>query len=125
MGLNDLSGQGLPLASRFTKGNANYFLGPAAIATDFLNPVSVSDAGALPPGAASARVIDSQAKDVLKKIQAGYAKTGITFNPASDYGGEPLYELNKPTGETFAFVSLVSFQGSSLMVLWINNPNGV
>lgn len=124
MGLNDLSGQGLPLATDFVKGNATSFLGPTALATDFRNPVSVAAAGALPPGAASARRIDSQAKDVLKKIQAGYANTGITFNPASDYGGEPLYELKKPTGETFAFVSLVSFQGSSLMVLWTDNPNG-
>ncbi|PZO12371.1 MAG: hypothetical protein DCF25_17765 [Leptolyngbya foveolarum] len=124
MGLNDLSGLGLPLASAFSKGNAEYFLGPTAIATDFRNPVGVGDADALPPGAASARVIDSQAKDVLKKIKAGYANTGIVFSQVSNYGSEPLYALENTTGETFAFFSLVSFQGSSLMVLWTSNPNG-
>ncbi len=124
MGLNDLSELGLPPASAFSKGNAEYFLGPTAIATDFRNPVGVGDADALPPGAASARVIDSQSKDVLKKIKAGYANTGIVFSQASDYGSEPLYALENTTGETFAFFSLVSFQGSSLMVLWTSNPNG-
>ena len=103
MGLNDLSGQGLPLASSFSKGNAEYFLVPTAIATDFRNPVGVGDADALLPGAASARVIDSQAKNVLKKIKAGYANTGIVFSQVSDYGSEPLYQSEKSTDETSAF----------------------
>lgn len=124
MGLNDLSGQGLPLAESFPQGNANHFLGQSALATDYLNPVSVGEAGALPDLAVSARVIDSQPKDVLRKVESGYAGMGITFNPVPDYGAEPLYELKKPTGETFAFVSLVSFPGSTLMVLWQDNPNG-
>ena len=114
----------LPLASSFTRGNSQFFLGPAALATDFRNPVTAGDPNALPPAAATAKYTDKQPKDVLKQVQASFSNTGLTFAQVADYGGEPLYELKKATGETFAFVSLVGFQGSTLTVIWTQNPNG-
>ena len=114
----------MPLASSFSKNNANYFLGPTALSTNFQNPVKANDLGALPTGAATAKYTDKQPKDVLQQVQSSFAPTGVTFTQVGEYGQEPLYELKKPTGETFAFVSLVGFQGSTLTVVWTQNPNG-
>ena len=121
-GLNEYSE--MPLADAFAKGNAAYFLGPVALNTNFQNPVGAGDSGALPDGAATAKYTDKQPKDVLKQVQASFGPTGVTFTQVGEYGQEPLYELKKPTGETFAFVSLVGFQGSTLTVVWTQNPNG-
>ena len=121
-GLNEYSE--MPLASLFSKDNANYFLGPTALNTTFQNPIEAGDPGALPAGAATAKYTDKQPKDVLQQVEASFAPTGVTFTQVGEYGQEPLYELKKPTGETFAFVSLVGFQGSTLTVIWTQDPNG-
>ena len=114
----------LPTADRFSKGNAQFFLGALALAADFRTPIRASEPGSLPDGAATAKYTDKQPQDVLGQIQSSFASVGVTFTPAGEYGQEPLYELKKPTGETFAFVSLVGFEGSTLTVVWTQNPNG-
>ena len=114
----------LPTAELFPKGNAQYFLGASALAADYLNPARAGEPGSLPDGAATAKYTDKQPKDVLSQVQSSFASVGVSFTPIGEYGQEPLYELKKPTGETFAFVSLVGFQGSTLTVVWTQNPNG-
>ena len=114
----------LPTAELFSKGNAQYFLGASALATDYRNPVRAGEPGSLPDGAATAKYTDKQPKDVLSQVQSSFASVGVSFTQVGEYGQEPLYELKKPTGETFAFVSLVGFQGSTLTVVWTQNPNG-
>ena len=114
----------LPTAEQFSKRNAQYFLGASALAADYRNPVRAGEPGSLPDGAATAKYTDKQPKDVLSQVQSSFASVGVSFTQIGEYGQEPLYELKKPTGETFAFVSLVGFQGSTLTVVWTQNPNG-
>ena len=123
LGVKDLTAQGLPTASRFRNSNAQFFLGATALSAPELQQVNVGDAGALPPGAVSAKVLDGSKKDALKKMQTGYESVGITFVPVpGGYGDEGLYEMKEASGETFAYVSLVDFIGSSFMVLWSDLP---
>ncbi|MEO1395083.1 MAG: hypothetical protein AAFV90_19450 [Cyanobacteria bacterium J06634_5] len=109
MALGDYTAdQGLPPANFFREpGNAGYFL-----------------AGETPvAGAKDARWMDKGPDAVLDELQRSYAASGITFSQLNDYGGEVLYELKTPTGESFMFISLARLKGSSLLVIWQGDPN--
>ncbi|MEL6778234.1 MAG: hypothetical protein AAFO06_13350 [Cyanobacteria bacterium J06597_16] len=109
MALGDYTAdQGLPPANFFREpGNAGYFL-----------------AGEIPvAGAKDARWMDKGPDAVLDELQRSYAASGITFSQLDDYGGEVLYELKTPTGESFMFISLARLKGSSLLVIWQGDPN--
>lgn len=109
MALGDYTAdQGLPPANFFREpGNAGYFL-----------------AGETPvAGAKDARWMDKGPDAVLAELQRSYAASGITFSQLNDYGGEVLYELKTPTGESFMFISLARLKGSSLLVIWQGDPN--
>lgn len=108
MALGDFTeAQGLPPAKFFREPtNAGYFLAGEA-------PVA---------GARDARWMDKGTDQVLAELQSTYAASGITFTRLEDYGGEELYELTTPTGESFMFISLARLTGSSLLVIWQANP---
>ena len=107
VGLNDYTDQGLPPTNFFRDpDNAGYFLNGD-------QPVQ---------GAASARWVDKGPSDVLNQLQTSYAPTGIVFTQLQNYGGEELYELTTPTGQTFMHISLVRLKGSTLLVIWQDRP---
>jgi len=77
------------------------------------------------PGAIDAVWMDKQASVVADQITETYGANGVTLTPLANYGGELLYEMKTPDGDTMMFVSLVNFPaGSSLMVTWSTNPLG-
>ena len=101
---------GLPDASNFRNpGNAGAFVSNGA-------PVA---------GARSARWMDKPPDSVLGELQTTYARSGIQFNPLAPYGGEALYELITPDGQSFMYISLAALEGSSLLVIWQANPLSV
>ncbi|MGB3294829.1 MAG: hypothetical protein WBB01_17740 [Phormidesmis sp.] len=78
--------------------------------------------GADPVAAAKdARWLDDEPADLLPVIQSTYAQSNITFTQLDNYGGEPLYELTTD-GQTILYMSIVALEGSSLLVMWEDNP---
>lgn len=73
--------------------------------------------------AKEARWLDDEPADLLPVIQSTYAQSNITFTQLSNYGGEPLYQLTTD-GQTILYMSIVALEGSSLLVMWENNPLG-
>lgn len=73
--------------------------------------------------AKEARWLDDEPADLLPVIQSAYAQSNITFTQLSNYGGEPLYQLTT-NGQTILYMSIVALEGSSLLVMWENNPLG-
>lgn len=103
---------GLPPESYFTSGSASFFL-------NYADP----NAPAPATGARSAVWMDKQPGAVLEQLKATYEPSGVTFTQLDNYGGEVLYALQTPTGDTFMHISLVGFRlGSSLLVMWESSP---
>lgn len=73
--------------------------------------------------AKEARWLDDEPSDLLPVIESNYAQSNITFTQLDNYGGEPLYELTT-NGQTILYMSIVALEGSSLLVMWENNPLG-
>lgn len=72
------------------------------------------------PNARSAKWLDKEPNDVSEQLQANYAK--LTFTQLQDYGGETLYHITTPQGETVMYLSLAQLKGSTLLVLWPESP---
>lgn len=109
IGLNtyDLAAVGLPTAREFKEpANAPFFL-----AGD--SPV---------PNAKSVQQIDKEPGDVFDQVTSSYASTGITFTQEQAYGGEELYHAITPDGNTLMYFSLVRLKGSTLLVIWNEQP---
>lgn len=108
LGVADNSNLGMPLQSSFRRPeNYSYFVaGPDQAA----------------PGARGAKWLDDERNDLVPLIQNTYAAQSLTLIEAGAYGGEALYELQSAEGNSVMFVSIVELEGSSLLVLWNNNP---
>ncbi|MEL6900730.1 MAG: hypothetical protein AAFP07_07250 [Cyanobacteria bacterium J06606_4] len=103
---------GLPPESYFAAGSAGFFL-------SYADP----NAPAPLPNARSAVWMDKQPGAVLEQLKATYEPGGVTFTQLDNYGGEVLYALQTPAGDTFMHISLVGFRlGSSLLVMWESSP---
>ena len=60
--------------------------------------------------------------NILTQLETTYGASGIVFRQLENYGGEPLYELVTAQGESFLYVSLADLKGSTLVVMWPQNP---
>ncbi len=69
------------------------------------------------------RWLDDEPNDILPLIESDYAQTNITFTQLGNYGGEPLYMLSTDS-QPILYISIVGLTGSSLVVMWENNPLG-
>lgn len=85
---------------------------------NFENFVSGTDPVA---AAKDARWLDDEPADLFPVIQSTYAQSNITFTQLDNYGGELLYQLTAD-GQTILYMSIVALEGSSLLVMWENNP---
>ncbi|MEM6598961.1 MAG: hypothetical protein AAF635_12530, partial [Cyanobacteria bacterium P01_C01_bin.69] len=102
-----------PDSRDFEKANADSFLNFA----DPINPGPLSNS-------LDAKYLDEQLTDVIKILIDSYGGS-VSITPIDDYAGELLYELSDQEGNVFMHVSLVEFKsGSTLIVMWPENPNG-
>lgn len=101
----------LPEPGMFPNGNSDRFLNFA----DPNNPVPLS-------GSLGAQLNDKQPGNVLGVMQDAYAGSGLVFTEWTPYEGEKLYQLSNPDGKPFMYVSVVDMNGSSLLVMWSEDP---
>lgn len=102
----------LPDAGMFPSGNGDRFL-------DLSDP---NTPGPL-PGSLGAQWNDKQPGDVLGVMQDAYAGSGLIFTEWTPYEGEQVYQLSNPDGNPFMYVSVVNMNGSSLLVMWPDDPS--
>ncbi|MEO0768170.1 MAG: hypothetical protein AAFY72_01860 [Cyanobacteria bacterium J06649_4] len=110
-GVNAYDATLLPYESDFPNGNGAFFL-------DFSSDPPGPAAGAL-----NATRIDKQPSSALEVVTSSYSSAGYTVAPLANYANEALYELKTAEGATALYMSLVSLEGSTLVVTWPNDPN--
>ncbi len=108
-------GNALPAPREFRKGTDSSFF----VAETSVGGVPTSQAVA---GARDARRLDGEPADILAKQTEVYSSAGLSFVEAGSYGGEPLHQLTKADGNVVMYLSLVQLQGSTLLVIWQNDP---
>lgn len=102
----------LPELSSFPNENGDKFLD----FTDKDNPVPRSDS-------LGAQWTDKQPDNVLGLMQDAYAGSGLLFTEWTPYEGDVVYQLSNPDGNPFMYVSVVNTNGSSLLVMWPDDPS--
>lgn len=115
-GFKDASGRSLLLSARdFRKGtNSSYFITETAVdGIPNVQPVEK---------ARDARRLDGEPAGILAQQRETYAAAGLSFIEVGEYGGEPLHQLTKEDGSAIMYLSLVQLQGSTLLVIWQEDP---
>jgi hypothetical protein len=108
-------GNALPAPREFRKGtNSSFFITETSV-----GGVPTSQAIA---GARDARRLDGEPADIIAKQTEVYSSAGLSFVESGTYGGEPLHQLTKEDGSVVMYLSLVQLQGSTLLVIWQNDP---
>lgn len=117
LGVTDYTdSMGLPPAKLFRRPeNLPFFFQPDSINGSQLQPLAQVQ---------QARWIDKEPDAVLENsLQKVYGSAGVTFEeqPAG-YGGERFFVAKTPAGQPFLYISLVQLKGSTLLVIWNENP---
>lgn len=117
LGVTDYTdSMGLPPAKLFRRPeNLSFFFQPNSINGTQLQPLSQ---------VRQARWIDKEPESVLENsLKKVYEPAGVTFEEQPDgYGGERFFVAKTPAGQPFLYISLVQLKGSTLLVIWNENP---
>jgi hypothetical protein len=71
----------------------------------------------------TARWLDKEPATILRDgLEATYGAAGLRFDEQPPFEGERFFEVRNAEGQTVFYVSLVQLQGSTLLVMWDNDP---